>query len=196
MESKFSTADAVAALSVDRLSNDTQETDNRQLFSAFIEHYQHGVFGFLGRMGFSQTEAEDLAQEVFLKVWRYRASYNPQKAQPSTWLYAIVRNTALNKLRSTRGDHTELSELEIAADKQFQPEQQLQRQQTQKKVSAAINKLSPDDRCAIALFYLDDLTGDQAANILQCSTAAFKTRLSRARNKLKNILNTMDETND
>ena len=191
MESKFSTTDAVAALSADSANPDAV-----QLFGAFIEHYQHGVFGFLGRMGFTQVDAEDLAQEVFLKVWRYRASYDPKKAQPATWLYTIARNTALSKLSVASREHISLAEIEISADPHHQPDYQLQQLHEKKKLSAAIQQLTPDDRCAIALFYIDELSGAQAAGILQCSASAFKTRLSRARNKLKTILNKRDESYD
>ncbi len=195
MESKFTSADAVAALSTDITGEDSQDS-SAQRFGAFVEHYQHAVFGFLGRMGFSQADSEDIAQEVFLKAWRYRRSYNPQKAQPSTWLFTIARNAAISKFSSKRAVEVPLDTVDIAAETQHQPERQLQNEQTRLALAKALRQLPLDDRCAIALFYIDDLSSADAASILQCKTATFKTRLSRARNKLKLILDDRDEMND
>ncbi len=184
MESKFSNTDAVSALS----ANDPQR------FRVVVEQYQHSLFGFLGRMGFTQTDAEDIAQDVFLKVWRYRASYNPAKALVSTWLFTIARNTALSKLQSYKPAQVPLHEVELKAAVRHQPEQVLSQQQSQQTLLSAIQQLPVDDRSAIALFYIDELSVAQAADILQCSTSAFKTRLSRARNKLKTIFDELDDT--
>ena len=184
MESNFSNAQAIAALAA----------DDPQLFRPFVEHFQHSLFGFLGRMGFSQADAEDLAQEVFLKAWRYRASYSPDKARASTWLFTIARNAAFDKLKNSAADFSSLDDAQPTADQRLQPEHQLQQSQAKRQLSQALLQLPADDRCAIALFYIEDLSGAQAASVMQCSITAFKTRLSRARNKLKTILLAMDAT--
>ncbi len=187
MESNFSNTEAILALAASDPNG----------FSPFVEHFQYPLFGFLGRMGFSQTDAEELAQEVFIKVWRYRASYLSDKSTVSTWLFTIARNTALDRLKKNRlrnpADDQSLPDVEeIAEDPLQQPEARLLQQQTQRQLTNAISQLSPDDRCVIALFYIDDLSSTQAACVMQCSTSAFKTRLSRARSKLKTILLAMD----
>ncbi|MEM7255845.1 MAG: RNA polymerase sigma factor [Pseudomonadota bacterium] len=186
MESNFSNTDAIAAL----------HADDPHLFRPFVEHFQHPLFGFLGRMGFSQSDAEDLAQEVFLKAWRYRASYSPDKAQPSTWLFTIARNTAIDRLKKNAGYSLSHGDAEIPAEPTPHPEHQLQQCQSQQQLAIAIRQLPINDRCAIALFYMNDLSVAQAASVMQCSDTAFKTRLSRARSKLKAILQAMDEFNE
>jgi RNA polymerase sigma-70 factor (ECF subfamily) len=184
MESEFSNTDIAASLNA----------DNPQQFRAVVEHFQHAVFGFLGRMGFTQADAEDIAQEVFLKVWRYRASYNPAKAQVSTWLFTIARNTAITKLQQTGNAHVCIEDIEVSANSDSQPEQQLLQHQQQQTLLRAIHRLPVDDRSAIALFYINDLTTAQAADVLECSVGTFKTRLSRARNKLKVIFDELDKS--
>lgn len=182
MESQFSSAEAVATLA----------SDDPELFRAFVDHYQHPLFGFIGRMGFSQADAEDLAQDIFLKAWRYRASYNPDKARPSTWLFTIARNTAIDKLQAAAKEHTATTETEPAASSAHQPDYQLQQHQAGATLSQALLRLSIEDRCAIALFYTEEMSGAQAASIMQCNASAFRTCLSRAREKLKAILLSMD----
>lgn len=184
MEDKFSNIDGVAALAA----------DNPQPFRGLVEHYQYALFGFLGRMGLSQADAEDVAQEVFLKAWRYRASYDPAKARVSTWLFTIARNTALNKLQSSTPTLVPEHDVELKADKQHEPEQQLQRRQIKAQLTEAIQQLAVDDRSVIALYYIDELTTAQAAAILQCSPNAFKTRLFRAREKLRAIVDRPEDS--
>jgi RNA polymerase sigma-70 factor (ECF subfamily) len=184
MEYEFSNTEAIAALA----AHDPQQ------FRLLVEHYQYSLFGFLGRMGFSREDAEDIAQDVFLKVWRHRASYDPAKARVSTWLFTIARNTALNKLQgnTVQGNKVQLvsaHDVELAADRYREPEQQLQQRQARQRLTNAIQQLPLDDRSVIALFYIDELTSAQAAAILECSPNAFKTRLFRAREKLKAIFN-------
>ena len=184
MESNFSNADAVAVLS----------SDKPQAFRALINHYQHPLFGFLGRMGLSQSDAEDVAQDVFLKAWQARTSYRASKAQVVTWLFAIARNTTIDHLKNAKHKQIRLQEVELQAAPEHQPEQVFQRQGQIQQLSIAIKKLPLDDRCAIALFYIDELSIAEAASILNCKPNAFKTRLSRARKKLGLIITELEDT--
>lgn len=179
---EFSNTEAIAALA----ANDPQQ------FRLLVEHFQYSLFGFLGRMGFSRQDAEDIAQDVFLKVWRYRASYDPAKARVSTWLFTIARNTALSKLQGNAAQGAKVQlvpeyDVELTADKHREPDQQLLQRQARQQLTNAMQQLPLDDRSVIALFYIDELTSAQAAAILQCSPNAFKTRLFRAREKLRVI---------
>lgn len=184
MESNFSNTDAVAALS----------SDDPDAFRALVEHYQHALFGFLGRMGFAQADAEDIAQDVFIKLWHSRARYNADTAQVSTWLFTIARNAAVNKLKRVSCKQIPFHEVEIEAENRYQPDQLLLQQSQSQRLSIAIQKLPIDDRSAIALFYIDELSIAQAASILDCNPNAFKTRLSRARNKLSIIIRKLEGT--
>jgi RNA polymerase sigma-70 factor, ECF subfamily len=71
-------------------------------FGGIVRRYQQPLFGFLGRMGLPQALAEDIAQEAFLRAWRNLANFDTNRAQFSTWLFAIARNLALNELASAK----------------------------------------------------------------------------------------------
>jgi RNA polymerase sigma-70 factor (ECF subfamily) len=145
-------------------------------------------------MGLSQSDAEDVAQDVLIKLWHSRASYRADAAQVSTWLYTIARNTAVNHLKRVSCRQVPLQEFELEDDSQHRPDQVLLLQDQRQRLSMAIQQLPIDDRCAIALFYIDELSIAQAASILKCNPNAFKTRLSRARNKLSIIVKQMEDT--
>lgn len=168
------------------------QSDDPAVFGRFIKNHQDTVFGFLGRMGFSQFDAEDLAQETFLRVWRNRYSYQPDRAKISTWLCTITRNLALNEIdkRNRRPVPADIStETLIASDPATSPEQQLDASQKIDLLNDALQQLSIEDRSAIALHYVEELTTKEAAKVMGCNTGTFRTRLSRARQKLQVIWN-------
>lgn len=173
----------------DPVTIDPKDFDTKD-FERLVQRYQDPLFGFLGRMGFDQASAEDLAQDTFLRAWRNRASYDANKASVSTWLFTIARNLALNKIdhdgrrKTDSTDIDSLVETDGAALLQDSHEQGLRK----KMVHSALAKLDVGDRSVIALAYLRELTSIEAAQILECSPAAFRTRLTRARQRLAKII--------
>ena len=78
---------------------------NRQAYAPIVAHFQRPLFGYLGRMGLTQAQAEDLAQETFLRAWQALAQYDPQQAAFSTWLFTIAHRLALNELARAANKH-------------------------------------------------------------------------------------------
>lgn len=74
-------------------------------FALLIRHFQQPLFGYLGRMGLTQSVAEEIAQETFLRVWQRLNDYNPARAEFSTWLFTIARNLALHELERVANKH-------------------------------------------------------------------------------------------
>ncbi len=159
-------------------------------FAQLVAHYQGPLFGFLGRMGFAQAQAEDLAQESFLRAWRHLHNYDAQRAEFSTWLFSIARNLALNEWK--RAAHqNEVWEGHAPADAASTaptPPELLERKQQQAQLQAALALLAVADRCVLALAYISELDMASIARIEACSLAAVKTRLYRARQRLLEIL--------
>ena len=148
-------------------------------------------------MGFSQTEAEDLAQDTFLRVWQHRHSYQPDQAKVSTWLCTITRNIALNHIEKKGRRPAELSEEPAsitATDTASNPEYQTVLQQDIERLNHTLQALNVDERSAIALHYADELSTRDAAQVMGCSAGAFRTRLTRARKKLQNIWNSKTDS--
>lgn len=181
------------------LSKDITElmSDDPEVFGRFVKNHQTLVFSFLGRMGFSQTEAEDLAQDTFLRVWQHRHSYQPDQAKVSTWLCTITRNIALNHIEKKGRRPAELSEEPAsitATDTASNPEYQTVLQQDIERLNHTLQALNVDERSAIALHYADELSTRDAAQVMGCSAGAFRTRLTRARKKLQNIWNSKTDS--
>jgi RNA polymerase sigma-70 factor (ECF subfamily) len=171
---------------------------DRAAFAALVEKYQQPVLNFLRRSLQDEVEAEDLAQNVFVQVWKSARRYR-RTARFSTWLFTIARNLCLNELRR-RARHSTAS-LESASgesetplpqrleDKQtVTPPEALLREELFQKVEAALAELPESQRTAILLCREETFSYEDIAAILGCSISATKSLIHRGRETLKQKL--------
>ena len=167
----------------------------REAYAALVRQFQRPLFAFLGRMGLRQAEAEELAQETFIRAWQHLPRYDAAQGAFSTWLFTIARRLALNAL--DRAEHQRLQGgLDFIADDGAAapvcdapgPAQALQARQDGAALQAALRRLSPHDRSLLALAYVHELTLADVARIEDCTPAAAKARLHRARERLRQAL--------
>ncbi len=160
-------------------------------FGRIVRRYQRSIFGFFGRMGFGQTDTEELAQETFLRAWRHRDGYDPARARVSTWLFAIAHRVALDEF-GRRGRRPALTAdmPDHGDDNPYaDPAARLAFNQRLSQLQAALGLLSESDRSVIALSSVAELSATEAADLLGCTAGAYRTRLSRARERLLGLLN-------
>lgn len=162
---------------------------NRQAFAGLVGHFQRPLFGYLGRMGLPQAQAEEIAQETFLRAWQNLGQYDPKRAEFSTWLFTIARRLALNELEraSTRLEGSEGSE-EVADTQAVSAFERLEQQQQQQRLQQALRRLPLHERSTLALAYIQGLDVKTIAHIEACSESAVKVRLHRAREQLRQWL--------
>lgn len=167
---------------------------NRQAYTAVVEYFQRPLFGYLGRMGLSQAQAEEIAQETFLRAWQNLGQYDAKRAEFSTWLFTIARRLALNELEraSTRLEtpftYTEEGSEELEDTHAVSALTQLERQEQQQCLQQALRRLPLHERSTLALAYIQGLDIKTIARIEACSESAVKTRLHRAREQLRQWL--------
>jgi len=166
---------------------------DQQSFELLLQRYRTPLVNFLFRMVRSREQAEDLAQEVFIRVYRAREEYVPT-AKFTTWLFRIATNLALNSLRDHRHQKLEMSidapltadtedgderPFEVA-DKHPTVEQELVEEERKKMIRHAIEKLPEKQRAAVLLHKYQELDYAEIAKILSCSESALKSLLFRA----------------
>ena len=171
---------------------------DEQSFELLLQRYRRPLVNFLFRMVRAREEAEDLAQEVFLRVYRARKDYVPS-AKFTTWLFRIATNLALNSVRDNRHQRMEISldapvtvdaedgdekALDIA-EKQPNIEQYLVEEARKKMIRHAIDKLPEKQRAAVLLHKYQELDYGDIARILECSESALKSLLFRAYETLR-----------
>ena len=180
-----------------QLMLDVKAGDERS-FELLLQRYRTPLVNFLYRMVRAREEAEDLAQEVFLRVYRARKDYVPS-AKFTTWLFRIATNLALNSVRDNRHQRMEVSldapvtidaedgdekPLDIA-EKHPNIEQYMVEEARKKMIRHAIDKLPEKQRPAVLLHKYQELDYGDIAKILECSESALKSLLFRAYETLR-----------
>lgn len=165
---------------------------SRPAFQLLVERYQHFVFTIAFKILRSREEAEEVAQDVFVKVYKTLQSYE-QKSKFSTWLYTVTYRTAIDtarkKQRWTDSMDEESNFLQIE-DQGDNPLQEVQQNDLQNQIQAAINRLRPDDAALITLFYLNEKPIKEISEITGLTETNIKTKLHRIREVLREHLNT------
>ncbi|WP_016778492.1 RNA polymerase sigma factor [Anaerophaga thermohalophila] len=164
-----------------------------EAFSRLVEKYRQKVFQT--SMGFlhNADDAEDLTQDIFVKVWHSLKSFDGRSTF-STWLYRIAVNQAINrvrknKLRSFVGINNEVNESQYSGN---YAEENLEREEQKKQIWQAINKLKSNQKKAFVLFYYQELSIKEVAEVMDMSQKATESLVFRARKNLQKALLTID----
>lgn len=162
-------------------------------FALLLERHRGPVIHFLYRMIQNQAVAEELAQEVFLRVYRSRATYEPT-AKFTTWLFRIATHLALNWIRDQKNEKgqesldQELNDggaVRQVPDRQLNIEQMMLREARMEEVRRAIAMLPEKQRAAVLMHKYQEMEYSQIAKVLSCSESAVKSLLFRAYETLR-----------
>ncbi|HWD92311.1 MAG TPA: sigma-70 family RNA polymerase sigma factor [Verrucomicrobiae bacterium] len=167
-------------------------------FAELVEKYKQPVMNLAYRTLRDATEAEDLAQNVFVQVYKSAARYQTT-AKFSTWLFTIARNLCLNEIRrrsrhpaeSLDAPHPEQEDqpLQQFEDKKtFSPPESLLQGELEQKIERALAELPENQRSALLLCRQDELSYEEIAEVLGCSLSATKSLIHRGRETLKERL--------
>ena len=156
-----------------------------EAFHELLVRYEKRIFALAWRLCFDKTQAEDLTQETFLKVWKNASSWQPD-AKLETWLYRILHNLFIDGKRRAKGQEEELSE--TFCSQEDSPEQALIKKRTAQDVAQALNGLPDRQKEALVLCYYQDMKAKEAAEVLSVSQSALEALLFRARQTLKDKL--------
>lgn len=167
-------------------------------FEYLVEKFRRPIIAFMFRATHNQALAEELAQEVFLRVYRSRSSY-AAAAKFSTWLYRIASNLAVNHARDTRSERkfenvyldepdSETGSMPDVADARPNIEQNLLRQERLAAIRARIDALPERQRMAVLMHKYQGLDYKQIAAVLKLSESATKSLLFRAYETLREQL--------
>jgi RNA polymerase sigma-70 factor (ECF subfamily) len=160
--------------------------DRAAMHILFARHRKR-VFHFIQRMVRNSSIAEDLVSQVFLDVWR-SASRFECRARVSTWLLAIARFKALSSLRRRGFENLDQDDMHGIADTGETPEAALDRKERNGFLRACINKLSPDHREIIDLFYYHEKSIAEVSELIGIPDGTAKSRLFCARKQLARVL--------
>jgi len=153
-------------------------------FAKIVEVYQRPIFNLCYRMLEDVTEAEDAAQEVFIRAFLKLHSYDESR-KFSSWLFSIASHYCIDKLRKRRMQWISWEELPpwrwLPSDDKPQPEEAMVEVETTQELHGLLNTLPPDYRAAVVLKYWHDMPYEEIAEALDTTVSAIKSRLFRAR---------------
>ena len=167
-------------------------------FDAIVERYQGRLLNFVYRIVSDRERAEDLVQEVFIRVHRHLARFDRSK-KFSTWIYTIASNLAKNELRNrsrnplvlftsiTQGWDDEERPLEFE-DPNARPDDQFRKRHVREMVEDSVAKLPEHHREVFVLRELEGRSYEEIAEITHCNLGTVKSRLNRARNSFADII--------
>ncbi|WP_158738456.1 RNA polymerase sigma factor SigW [Alteribacillus sp. YIM 98480] len=181
---------------VKRLIRAIKKEEDQDAFAELVDLYKDKVFQIAYRMTGNSYEAQDMAQESFLRAYANLESYD-EKRKFSTWLFRITTNLCIDRLRKKKPDYSLDAELQgtegltgysqVAASEKL-PEEQVVTMEMQEWVQREISYLPPKHRSAIILRYIEGLPIKQISEILDLPANTVKTHIHRGREALRKRL--------
>ena len=166
-----------------------------------VQQYNRRIYNICYRFSGSPDDAEDLTQDVFIKLYKTLGAWDPSKGAFATWLTSITRNLLVDHFRRSRQDRaTDSLDATPAADPDAQTmgeqipdtappaDARVQSRETQQMVQNALQKLSPELREAVILRDLQELDYKEIAQVLKVPEGTVKSRINRGRTELARIL--------
>ncbi|HUK83312.1 MAG TPA: sigma-70 family RNA polymerase sigma factor [Verrucomicrobiae bacterium] len=172
---------------------------DHEAFRTLIERHQRAVINVIYRAIGDAWEAEDLAQRVFIQVFRSAGRYKPT-AKFTTWLFTITHNAILNERRRrarhaaesleamARPDDSDEAGVHLPDTRAADPAREAAERELQQRIQQAIEQLPEAQRTAVILCRFEGLAYEEIAQVLDCSVSAVKSLLHRARQTLKEQL--------
>jgi RNA polymerase sigma-70 factor (ECF subfamily) len=163
-----------------------------EAFETLVRRHQHSVVGTAAKMLGGAADAEDIGQQVFVRVWKHAARYQPS-AKFTTWLMTITRNLVFNEMRRRRrsqqvsmdADEGDSIRHQFVDEQAVAPSEEMLDSELHRAIDAAIASLPETQRLAIVLRRYEGMPYEEIAEVLKTSVPAVKSILFRARAELK-----------
>lgn len=181
----------MAAIISDEILIEQARAGRQSAFAMLVKRYEQYAFTLALRFVKNREDAYEVAQDSFLRAFRYLPDFRGD-AKFSTWLYKIIFSTALNHLRKQNPDIRSLDDedrpVKIKDEGSHDAAFALEKGERSAVIQRAISMLSPDDAGIITLFYLYEQSLEEITQIMDLTMTNAKTKLSRARQRLKSIM--------
>jgi RNA polymerase sigma-70 factor (ECF subfamily) len=182
-------------IEVDIKLMDRVRKGDESAFEELVSRHYHSVYNLAKRFLLDASNAEDVTQEVFLRVFRAAKTYTA-KAKFSTWLYTITKNLCFNELRKKRSVNILSIEDEMLPELpsvDYSPVSRLEKEEIRARVLDAVRALPANLRVAVLLLKYHGLSYEEVAEILGCTVNAVKLRVHRAKDYLAKSIGYLSE---
>ena len=160
---------------------------DRDAFEKLYKAYQGRLFRYLLRMVGDTGAAEELTNDTMIAAWKAASTFKGE-SRPSTWLFSIARNKALNSMRGKKPVMVEAETALAMAASSDSPERSVTRGSLRDTMKLALQELSPEHREVMELTFYQELSYQEIAEIMECPVNTVKTRMFYAKKRLQEIL--------
>lgn len=163
---------------------------DREAFKSLFAHFAPRVKGFMLKAGCSADEAEEIAQETLITVWRKAGQFDPATTGVAAWIFTIARNLRIDSVRraARRGRSGQEAELAEAADPADTADVVITRVEDTSRVKTAIGRLSVEQSSVIRLSFIEERSHPEIASLLGIPLGTVKSRIRLAMNRLRDLL--------
>lgn len=162
-------------------------------FRVLVGRHVNHVYGYCARVTGNRTDAEDLVQDVFLRVWRNGHRWDGERLPFEAWLMVLARRICIDYVRRRKpGSHVAMDD-ELFADPEPGPHERAHERGIARKVQAALVTLPESQRSAIVLRYYQGYSNEEAAAILEVTVYALESLLKRGRANLQRVLGDLEK---
>ena len=162
---------------------------NTEAYQSLLRHHLPSLNRYVIRMIGNTEDAEEILQDIFLRLWQKADQFNPRKSKLTTWLHQIAHNCCIDVFRKKKPLIVDLNKLEdFELVDQNSPQEDFVQGQKNQFLAAAIQQLPENQKSALLLSYYQGLTNKQTAQILSISVEALESLLVRTRKKLQQTL--------
>jgi RNA polymerase sigma-70 factor (ECF subfamily) len=172
-------ADAVEAIG---------RAEDRQAFALLFRHFAPKIKGYVLKLGASNAEAEEVAQDAMLTVWRKAASFDRRQASVSTWVFTIARNRRIDIVRKEKRPEFDPSDPMLVPDQEIAPDAALSASERQERLSAAMQTLPPEQYNLVREAFYMAKTHAEIAEQAKLPLGTVKSRLRLAFGRLRSAL--------
>lgn len=173
---------------MDRISQDKDVT----AFTRLFEHYAPRMKAYVMRHGTDAAAAEEVAQEAMLTVWRRASTYDRQRAGPSAWIFAIVRNKRIDMIRRENRPELDPDDPILGGDPPVQPDEGLEFSQRSEVLRRQLNGLPAEQSEILHKAYLEDMPHSAISQELGLPLGTVKSRIRLALGRLRTSISETD----
>lgn len=162
------------------------ECRDRDAFAEIFDYFTPRLESYLQRLGLSNGEAEDIAQDVMTTLWVKSALFDPEKSSVSTWIYRIARNRRIDRARRTR-EQVSIDDIDPSFEpvEESRPDSALEGEQSARALRAAMIELPEEQRQLVQLSYFEGMSQSEIATRSSLPLGTVKSRLRLAFNRLR-----------
>lgn len=168
------------------------QRQDRDAFRLLFDHFAPRVKSYLARQGTSDVQAEELAQDVMLKVWQKAQLYDPAKAAVSTWIFRIARNRRIDVFRQDKRPELDPEDPALQAAPEPMAEDVMDQRQVAERVKGALGTLPKEQRTVLELAFYQDLSHTAISRQLDIPLGTVKSRMRLAFQKLSERMKELD----